>query len=122
MISLVANDITLAILSQARELAEVRDANGTVVGFFTPVTVRKGRTWVVAADHVDTVSLVNGQWAHELSYTTRQVFERILARAPDERGKAGLQQHIDRLRDEEEGEELDPPLEADPHLEIDGRP
>jgi hypothetical protein len=71
---------------------------------------------------VDTVNLLNGKTSHQLGATTRQMFERILRQAPDERGADDLREHIARMKNEEASETLDmePPPDADPPFEVEG--
>ena len=53
MISLTANEAMLAILGQAKELAEIRDATGKVIGFFAPVALDRAQCYANAAAHID---------------------------------------------------------------------
>ena len=53
MISLIANDAALAILRQATGLAEIRDSNGQIIGFFAPVALEKAHLYAEAAAHFD---------------------------------------------------------------------
>ena len=43
----------LALLAQAKELAEIRDANGNVLGFFAPLSLPHAQEYAKAASQVD---------------------------------------------------------------------
>jgi hypothetical protein len=45
MITLTADDAVLAALRQATELVEIRDAKGTVVGYFAPVSAERAHLY-----------------------------------------------------------------------------
>lgn len=121
MFQLTADDTTRDKLTQASELAEIRDSSERVVGYFVPVGVRKARVLAEAPDQVDSVEIVRGRAKHQVGYTTRQVFEYLKTRTTDPRDLADLQEQIDRRRAEEDSETLqrDPPPDADPHIEVD---
>ena len=72
MSSLTASDALVDLLRQAKEMTEIRDRSGTIIGFFAP------------ASKVD---------AREC-YTTKQVFERLLSLTKDEKMRTYLQQKI----------------------------
>jgi hypothetical protein len=124
MITLAIDQKTSEQLGQATELAELRNADGRLVGYFVAAKVRFARMWAEAPDHVDTVSLVNGSSRLERSSTTRQVFEHILNQAQDERGKDDLRQSIERMKAKEAAETLEPepPPEPDAPFEMGGPP
>jgi hypothetical protein len=45
MITLTANDNMLAALRQATDVVEIRDAQGTVVGYFAPVSADRAHLY-----------------------------------------------------------------------------
>jgi hypothetical protein len=49
MVRLTADEATMAVLRMAKELAEIRDSNGTVVGFFAPVGLERAHHYAQAA-------------------------------------------------------------------------
>lgn len=55
VITLTADANMLAILSQAKGLAEVRDASGKVIGFYAPTTIKDAQAH--AAAQIDWVAI-----------------------------------------------------------------
>jgi hypothetical protein len=45
MITLTANDALLAALKQATDVVEIRDAQGTVIGYFAPVSAERAHLY-----------------------------------------------------------------------------
>lgn len=97
MSHLVADDAMLAILNQAKDLTEIRDATGKVVGIFAPSSSEKARMLARAAAHVDLAEIQRRKEANLPGKTTREVFEHLKTLTQDEPTRAYLQSKIDRL-------------------------
>jgi hypothetical protein len=102
MTSLIADEAVLAVLRQAKELAEVRDASGNVVGFFAPVALPYASSYASVAAQIDQAELQRRKQANAKGYTTREVFERLRSLTQDERMRAYLQEKIERLQQREQ--------------------
>jgi hypothetical protein len=77
MISLTVDDGMLAVLSQAKELAEIRDASGKVIGFFAPVALERAPLYARAAASVDPTEVQRRKQAGHKTHTTQEVMERL---------------------------------------------
>jgi hypothetical protein len=77
MITLTVDEKTLALLRQADELAEIRDASGAVVGFFTPVEMEKARQYADLAAKVDPAEIQRRKSAHGPKHSTEQVIDHL---------------------------------------------
>jgi hypothetical protein len=97
MTRLTADDAMLALLRQAKELAEVCDASGRVVGFFAPVALEHAATYAEAAARIDPAEIQRRKTEPGRNYTTREVFEHLLSLTQDEKMRASLQTTIERL-------------------------
>ena len=82
MTTLTADEAMLAVLRQAKGPAEIRDAQGKVVGIFTPVSA--------------------AEWPGEKSRTTREVFEHLKSLTTDPATQAYLQTKIDGLKERDQ--------------------
>jgi hypothetical protein len=89
MTSLTVDAATLALLSQATDLAEIRDAGGNVVGYFTPAAQ--------AAEPIapfDTAEVERRKRSSERPVTTIELFEHLLSLAQTDEEREDLQRHI----------------------------
>jgi hypothetical protein len=77
MTSLVADDAMLAVLGQAKGLAEIRDSNGKVIGFFAPVALEKAHLYAEAAARIDPVEMHRREQDRQPGHTTEEVLERL---------------------------------------------
>jgi hypothetical protein len=77
MISLTVNNAMLELLRQATGLAEVRDENGTVVGFFAPVSVERGHLYAQAAAQTDPKEIARRKEPGRKSHTTNDVLDHL---------------------------------------------
>ena len=77
MLSLTADEATLALLSRATELAEIRDASGRTIGFFAPVAVDKAHLYAQAAAHFDPAENQRRKAEKLPGRTTEQVLEHL---------------------------------------------
>jgi hypothetical protein len=82
MTTLTADEAMLAVLRQAQGPAEIRDAQGAVVGFYTPVSA--------------------GQVPGERGRTTRELFEHLKSLTTDPAMQAYLQTKIDGLKERDQ--------------------
>jgi hypothetical protein len=102
MTNLVADKAMLAVLSQVNELTEIRDANGTVVGFFAPAGGEHARAAFQVAARAYTAELERRlATEHDQGLTTREVFEHLLTLTPDAPMQAYLRQKIEQLAERE---------------------
>jgi hypothetical protein len=98
MSTLIATDAMANLLRQATDLTEIRDANGTVLGFFAPVS-SQARLYAKPPGQCDAAAPTHDQGKF---YTTRQVFERLLSLTKDEKMRAYLQKKIEVLVERDE--------------------
>jgi hypothetical protein len=92
----------LAILNQAKDLAEIRDPDGKVVGFFAPSALKDAPDYARLAALFDHEEIERRKASKEKGYTTREVFEHLKSLTEDAEERAYLQEKIDLLRKEEE--------------------
>ncbi len=102
MTHLTADSAMLAVLSQAKELAEIRDASGKIIGYFAPVSAKDPQRQAQAAARLDRADLER-RWATERGQgrTTREVFEHLLSLTPDPQTQAYLREKIAVLAERE---------------------
>jgi len=67
----------LAVLGQAKELAEVRDASGKVVGFFAPIAQPQASAYANAAAHIDFAAIQRAKESKGPNRTTAEVLARL---------------------------------------------
>jgi hypothetical protein len=77
VITLTADDATLARLRLATDLAEVRDSSGRVVGFFAPVTMDRARLFALAAAQTDPAEVRRRKEAGGKTHTTQEVVDHL---------------------------------------------
>jgi hypothetical protein len=89
MTSLTVDAATLALLSQATDLAEIRDANGSVIGYFTPAAQ--------AAEPIapfDMAEVERRKNSLDRPVTTVELFEHLLSLAQTDEEREDVQRHI----------------------------
>ncbi len=96
MVTLTADAALLAVLRKASGPAEIRDADGNIVGLFTPATdenavVRTQEEW---AELHRRAQGTGGR-------TLKEIFQRMQSLTTDEAVRARLQKQIDRMTEEE---------------------
>ncbi len=99
MTSLTVDAGTLAVLSQATDLAEIRDAGGNVIGFFAPSKLSSAAQKARVAARYDPEEIRRRKQANLPGYTTAQVFEHLQSLTKDENLRRDLQERIDRLKE-----------------------
>ncbi len=77
MITLTADKRMLALLARAKELAEIRDANGNVVGFFAPLSLPHAPEYAKAASQVDPTQIQERKKGKRPGHTTKEVLDRL---------------------------------------------
>jgi hypothetical protein len=77
MNTLIADDAVLAVLRQAKGLSEIRDASGTVVGFFAPVSLERAHLYAQAAAQIDPTEIKRRKEAGGKTHTTAEVLEHL---------------------------------------------
>jgi hypothetical protein len=65
MTRLTVDGITLAVLSQAKELIEICDASGKVIGFFAPSSLKNAGAYARAAARIDRAELERRKYSNE---------------------------------------------------------
>jgi hypothetical protein len=79
MDSLTVDDRVLAALRQAKGVTEIRDPNGTVVGFFAPAAVPNAAIYARIAAPVDLEERKRRRSSNEKGATTAEVLGRLQA-------------------------------------------
>jgi hypothetical protein len=77
MQSVTADDVMKAALSQVKEIAEVRDANGTMLGFFAPTSLKNAALYAHAAANIDPAWVRTQKRTPEKTYTTQEVLAHL---------------------------------------------
>jgi hypothetical protein len=77
VITLTADKKMLALLAQVKELGEVRDANGNVVGFFAPLSLPHGQEYAKAAAQIDPAEMQRRKKDKRPGHTTKEVLKRF---------------------------------------------
>lgn len=102
MTTLPANDGVLAAFRQATNVVEIRDAHGTIIGYFAPVSAERAHLYGVQRPSGEETG-AEGSEIERLKATanpgktTREVFERLKTLTDDPALQADLQRHIDEL-------------------------
>jgi hypothetical protein len=90
MISIAADKAMLDVLLQATGLAEVRHANGNVVGFFAPVSVERAHLYAAAAARIDPTELQRRKEGNGPTHTTQEVLDHLNSlEKPERSGHSG---------------------------------
>ena len=97
MTTITAKGAMLTVLRQAHGLAEIRDPEGKVLGFFAPVEVSHAPQYAGAAASIDRAELARRKASEKTGRTTREVFERLKTLTHDPEVLAHLQEKIDGL-------------------------
>jgi hypothetical protein len=77
MTSLTADNATLATLSQAKELVEIRDPKGVILGFFAPVALERAPLYAAAAAQLDPTETQRRKAAPQKTHTTQEVLDHL---------------------------------------------
>jgi hypothetical protein len=102
MTSLTADGDMLAVLSQVKDLAEIRDSSGKVIGFFAPIAIENAKAYANAAAHIDPMEIARQKSLNDKGKNTREVFVHLLSLTKKEEERAYLQKKIDSLRERDE--------------------
>lgn len=97
MISLIADSTMAAVLGQAKEVAEIRDASGTVIGFFAPITGANGCVNSHSVPVLDPAELKRRREDNAHNVSTKELFEYLKTLTSDEATRAYLLEKIERL-------------------------
>jgi len=98
MISLTADETTIATLNQAKGPAEIRDPSGKLIGFFAPVNPDSTQS-AVAGGPIDRMELERRKETEYGGSTTKEVFEHLKSLTVDESMRVYLQRQIDDLEE-----------------------
>lgn len=79
---LTVNQNVLQLLQPATTLAEVRDAEGTIIGFFVPASVEHACEYARAAAHFDPQELRRRRVLSGTTYTTQEVLQYLESLEP----------------------------------------
>jgi hypothetical protein len=82
MNAIAVNDALLAVLKGSPTLAEVRDTQGTIIGFFVPVSVEHAAEYARAAAHFNPQELRRRREAPGKGYTTQEVLQYLESLEP----------------------------------------
>jgi hypothetical protein len=77
MNALMLDEAAVATLRQAAGLVEIRDASGTVVGFFAPVSLDCAARYAQAAAAIDPLEVQRRKEAGGKTYTTQEALALI---------------------------------------------
>jgi hypothetical protein len=79
MVTLTANEALPALLRQVREKAEIRDANGELLGFFTPRVASEDELYESTKNLFDSEGEIDRRLAAEKDhgFTIEQVMEHL---------------------------------------------
>jgi hypothetical protein len=77
MTSLTADETMLAVLRQVNDLTEIRDASGSVVGYFAPIALDQAQLYVDVAAHCDPTEIEKRKTDNQSRRPTPEVLERI---------------------------------------------
>jgi hypothetical protein len=94
MTHLIADDAMLAVLNQVKELTEIRDVRGNVIGFYAPKDLEDARQYVRAVAHIDPAEIERRKAANLPGRTTREVFEHLKSLTKDEQLRGYLDTKI----------------------------
>src|SRR5437879_6237142 len=83
------------ILRQTQDLAEIRDGQGQIIGFFAPVSLEHAARYAQAATMIDRAEIQRRRAIPGKSYTTKEVFEHLLSMTTDEKMRQDLQRKIE---------------------------
>jgi hypothetical protein len=81
MTTLTADDAMTAALRQANSLTEIRDSNGTIIGFFAPVGLDRAPLYAQLAASADPQEIKRRGESGGKTYTTEEVLDRL--RSPE---------------------------------------
>lgn len=77
MTTVTANGEMLTTLSGVKELAEVRDSSGKVIGFFAPMAIKNAQAYANAAAHIDPAEVRRTKEAGNRAYSTQEVLDHL---------------------------------------------
>jgi hypothetical protein len=103
MTRVIADQEMLAALGRAKELVEIGDPNGNVIGFFAPVSLAHAARYAEFAARIDRKELdrrcsVEGGKGRSL----REVYEHLLTLTTDPQGQAHLREQIAKLAERDQ--------------------
>ncbi len=79
MTTVIANEAVQAALGSVKDKAEIRDAEGNLLGFFTPTEVELKRLYATVSERFDPeeIRLIIEREGHLPGRTTKEVLERL---------------------------------------------
>lgn len=77
MTTLTADEALSGQLRQVNGLAEIRDASGTILGFFTPVSLERAHLYAQAAAQTDPTEVQRRKEAGGKTHTTQEVLDHL---------------------------------------------
>ena len=80
MITVTAPVEIADILAEAKELVEVRDGSGKVIGFFAPSSMQHAAQYAKAAAQTDRTAIQRAKEENGPNRTTAEVLERLRSR------------------------------------------
>ena len=77
MTSVTANEAVLAVLGSVKELTEIRDPSGKVIGFFAPIAVEHAQHYANAAARIDPAAIQRAKEEKGPGRTTAEVLQHL---------------------------------------------
>ena len=72
-----ANESMTSVLSQVKDLAEIRDSSGTILGLFVPGTAEEARLYIHAWLTLDPEQVRLRKQSAEKTFTTEEVLTHV---------------------------------------------
>ena len=103
MTRIIADEEMLSVLGGAKQLIEIGDPNGNVIGFFAPVSLAHASRYAESAARIDRKELDRRFSAeHGKGRSLREVYEQLLTLTTDPQGQAHLREQIERLAERDQ--------------------
>ena len=77
MLTITADAAALAAFRQAKVLAEVRDPDGNILGFFAPVSLDQAHLYAQAAASISPSEVKQRKEENGKTHTTQEVLQRL---------------------------------------------
>jgi hypothetical protein len=77
MLRVTAEDAMQAALSQVKELAEICDSQGRILGYFAPVCLEHAAAYAEGAAHFDPAEITSRKEQKQPGHSTKEVLEHL---------------------------------------------
>jgi len=95
MTTIIADSAMKASLENVKDIAEVRSADGSLIGYFAATAVDQAKRYAAAFAKIDWDEVERRRKANRPGLTTRQVFQHLQSLTDDPAKRAELQKLID---------------------------